>query len=428
MAGQADVSRYLEQFGKLWFPVFGRGLERRFHATWFLVILSFLVDPRHVHLSQRLLWCARMRSFPKCCGTTLCGLRARANCDGCPKRKACKPLTAYLSQRGFNYRTSALRPDGSRLIAAKAGSFHRMGYLFTHTGIVVICIGGLIDGNIPLKTLQLVGARVPETRDIPQSQVPSQSRLPRQRVFRGTHDTGRAAPTWFSSMSRGYFVQEIRHRRLKKVNRALQNLHTGFRERRRCPGKRRSRVRAYDRVPSAVNMRGSSGELRRRRPPGATAGRFYKPRALCVERASIRLPAQERWASTASNSRFPSIQRQNLGDNSGSSVEVARVSKEFSRTRSGAERSARICAKSAEFSVRLRDAQWPGARDNNYCCRRAEGRGTADGCVRTPRAFRTCAPFEKRKSLHCLCAHLFDAAVDMKFGIACATGHEAVGQ
>src|SRR6202022_1123475 len=95
-------------------------------------------------------------------------------------------VTSYLAQQGFGYRVTDARPDSSRLIAAKAGSFHRLGYLFTHIGIVVICVGGLIDGNLPLKMLQLAGARVPETRDIPQSQVPPPSRLSaRNASFRG---------------------------------------------------------------------------------------------------------------------------------------------------------------------------------------------------------------------------------------------------
>jgi cytochrome c biogenesis protein len=95
-------------------------------------------------------------------------------------------LAAYLGHNGFRRRVDSTRPDGSTLIAAKAGSYHRLGYLFTHIAIVVICIGGLLDGNLPLKLMQLAGMKVAETRDRPQSQVPRESRLsPANLSFRG---------------------------------------------------------------------------------------------------------------------------------------------------------------------------------------------------------------------------------------------------
>jgi len=42
---------------------------------------------------------------------------------------------------------------------------------------VIICIGGLIDGNIPLKAQELFGTKKVETRDLPSDKVPAVSRL-----------------------------------------------------------------------------------------------------------------------------------------------------------------------------------------------------------------------------------------------------------
>ncbi|WP_280955261.1 hypothetical protein [Paludibacterium denitrificans] len=65
--------------------------------------------------------------------------------------------------------------------------------------MVVICIGGLIDGNLPLKLAELVGKVVPETRDIAQSQIPEQSCPPptcRSAAMSPSRRT--RAPTWCS--------------------------------------------------------------------------------------------------------------------------------------------------------------------------------------------------------------------------------------
>jgi cytochrome c biogenesis protein len=57
-----------------------------------------------------------------------------------------------------------------------------------------------MDGNLPLKLAEMVGSVVPETRDIPQSQIPPQSRLSTSNLsFRGnvTVAEGKSA-TWCS--------------------------------------------------------------------------------------------------------------------------------------------------------------------------------------------------------------------------------------
>jgi cytochrome c biogenesis protein len=43
--------------------------------------------------------------------------------------------------------------------------------------IIIISVGGLMDGNVPLKIQELLGDKTVETRDIPVSQVPAGSKL-----------------------------------------------------------------------------------------------------------------------------------------------------------------------------------------------------------------------------------------------------------
>jgi cytochrome c biogenesis protein len=209
-------ANYVAQFGQFWFPVFGTlGLYDVYHAAWFLVILTFLVVSTGLCVYRNGPSMVReMRSFREHAKETSLAHfahRAEFKVRGAPE-DALARARAYLTQRGFRYTIDASRTEGARLVAAKAGSYHRLGYLFTHVGIVVICLGGLIDGNLPLKAMQLAGARVPETRDIPQSRVPPQSRLsPRNPSFRGniTVPEGGSADVLFLNIADGYYVQDL---------------------------------------------------------------------------------------------------------------------------------------------------------------------------------------------------------------------------
>jgi cytochrome c biogenesis protein len=207
---------YVSQFGPFWFPVFeALGLYDVYHAAWFLVILAFLVASTSLCIYRNgPLMLREMRSFREHAAEA--SLRRFAHRAEFRSRLHPAELTsnlgAYLDAHKFKYRVGTARPDGSTLIAAKAGSFHRLGYLFTHIGIVVICFGGLLDGNLPLEIMQAVGMKAAETRDVPQSQVPAQSRLsPGNPSFRGnvTIPEGGSADVAFFNVGEGYFVQEL---------------------------------------------------------------------------------------------------------------------------------------------------------------------------------------------------------------------------
>jgi cytochrome c biogenesis protein len=114
--------------------------------------------------------------------------------------------------RAQGYRLKQVERSDGAMIAAKRGSAQRIGYLLAHSAIVVICLGGLLDGNVPLKLRVLLGDKDVETRNIPQSQVPARSRLsPGNLSFRGNLELpeGQAGDIAFINSGRGYFVQEL---------------------------------------------------------------------------------------------------------------------------------------------------------------------------------------------------------------------------
>jgi cytochrome c biogenesis protein len=169
---------YISQFGPFWFPVFETlGLYDVYHAAWFLAILGFLV-----------------------LSTSLCIYR-----NGPAMLREMRNFREQATERSLQHIHHRAEYD---LATPAAGVLQRA----THCGIVVICVGGLLDGNVPLKLRQLTGQIVLETRDVPQSQVPPQSRLsPSNPSFRGNVNIpeGTSANVVFQNVADGYLVQDL---------------------------------------------------------------------------------------------------------------------------------------------------------------------------------------------------------------------------
>ena len=206
---------YVVQFGQFWFGMFEMlGLYDVYHTAWFLLILVFLVlstsfciyrnTPSMLH---------ELRTFRE--HATEKSLRNFNHKNEyfftAPVDEVVRRLGGFLTARGFRFR-SVPQADGSTLLAAKAGSYQRLGYIFTHAAIVVICIGGLMDGNVPLKVQELLGYKVVETLDIPETEVPEKSRLSIGNLsFRAnmTLPEGARGDVAFMRIRDGYLVQEL---------------------------------------------------------------------------------------------------------------------------------------------------------------------------------------------------------------------------
>ena len=201
-------SNYVIQFGQFWFQVFeSLGLYDVYHSGWFLSILAFLILSIGMCIYRNTpLMLREMRSFRE--HATEISLRAFSHqaefASTVPLDTLQVRLSRYLQGQGFRARIGAPNEAGDILVAAKAGSYHRLGYMLTHAAIVIICLGGLIDGNIPLKVEQL--ARLEENRDPRHSAkrstrrqppLPCQPFLPRRR----DDPRGRSVPTWCFSIS-----------------------------------------------------------------------------------------------------------------------------------------------------------------------------------------------------------------------------------
>lgn len=181
-------NNYLNQFGQFWFPVFEwLGLYSVYHASWFLAILTFLVISTSLCIIRQAPGMVKeMKSFRT--GAREASLRQFAHKHvtqtALTRSEAEQQVTTYLASQGYKSRNKD--QEGALLIAAKAGSWNRMGYLLAHSAIVLICVGGLLDGDLPLKLEMLLGAKQTANLDKPYAEIGAESRLgPEHWSYRG---------------------------------------------------------------------------------------------------------------------------------------------------------------------------------------------------------------------------------------------------
>jgi cytochrome c biogenesis protein len=206
---------YIIKFGQFWFEMFEKlGLFDVYHAVWFLLILLFLVISTSLCIYRNSpLMIKEWKTFKE--HATEKSLRAfshqlRIEYQGKLEDVQSK-LVDYLADQGFKYKVSS-QENGDVLIAAKMGTHQRLGYILTHAAIVVICFGGILDGNLPFKIQEMLGKKKIEVLDIPASQVPEISRLGINNLSYRANMTlpeGTSSDVAFVRVRDGYLVQQL---------------------------------------------------------------------------------------------------------------------------------------------------------------------------------------------------------------------------
>ena len=148
---------YVNQFGPFWADIFrALGLYNVYSAWWFMMILGFLIVSVSLCLVRNTpkmiadmkSWRERVREG------SLRAFHHKAEYVAATDRARTGDTLAALARR-LGYQVRVLpRDDGSNaatLITAKRGAFSKLGYIFAHLAIVVICLGGLLDSNLPIK-------------------------------------------------------------------------------------------------------------------------------------------------------------------------------------------------------------------------------------------------------------------------------------
>ncbi|MDF1588993.1 MAG: cytochrome c biogenesis protein ResB [Gammaproteobacteria bacterium] len=205
---------YLLKFGPFWFDVFeSAGLYDVYSALWFLAILTLLVTSTSVcvirHTPSMLNDMRNLRTHVQEKSLRAMHYRAEWQSDNAVSDLA-SDLESHMQQQGFRAKQTLI--DDGILVSAMKGGLNRLGYIATHLAIIIICVGGLMDSNLPLKLAEWQGRLAIETRDLPSSQIPAKSRLPvGPQAFRGSINIpeGRTSEVAFVGMRDGYLVQEL---------------------------------------------------------------------------------------------------------------------------------------------------------------------------------------------------------------------------
>ncbi len=168
---------YIVNFGQFWFELFEMlSLYNVYQATWFLLILFFLVastslcvyrnTPQVVKDIQRFQENIREES-----------LKRNKYALEIPF-KDFKRLELIDFLKGMQFKIREKKINGQDdLIIAKKGDFQKLGYIFTHMAIIIISIGGLMDGNLVFKLKESMGIKQIEMQDKPISEISKKSWL-----------------------------------------------------------------------------------------------------------------------------------------------------------------------------------------------------------------------------------------------------------
>ena len=206
---------YIVKFGPFWFEVF-RSLELFdiYSAWWFVILLGFLLISTATCIYRYAPFIIReWRQFRLNVSSKSLKLMHSSGSWGTQTApdEAARFIQEKLANGGYQFRLK--NEQGVITIAAKKGAVNRLGYLFTHGAIIVICLSALYDGNFNLKLREAAGQLKPETRDLFASQVPDISRLKadENHAFRGNANIPEGSTTGlvFLQMRNGFLVQEL---------------------------------------------------------------------------------------------------------------------------------------------------------------------------------------------------------------------------
>src|SRR4051812_41065250 len=145
-------SNYVNQFGPFWADVFGAvDLYTVYGAWWFLLILAFLVASTSLCIARNApKIIADLRNYKEHVreqGLQAFHLKGRRTLDDEEPAHALERVKDLLIKSGWNAKVD---PRGARgtMIAARRGASNKLGYIAAHSAIVLVCIGGLFDGDL----------------------------------------------------------------------------------------------------------------------------------------------------------------------------------------------------------------------------------------------------------------------------------------
>ncbi|MEO6974078.1 MAG: cytochrome c biogenesis protein ResB [Rhodoferax sp.] len=205
---------YVNQFGPFWAEVFGTAnLFSVYSAWWFLLILLFLVTSTSLCIARntpKIL--ADLKEYKEDIreqSLKAFGHRAEAALDEQPEAAA-RRVGKTLA--GGGWKVKLQQRSNGWMVAAKAGSISKLGYIAAHSAIVLVCVGGLLDGDLVVRAQMLLRGKSLYTGGGLIADVKPQYRLPPGNLaFRGNLlvAEGQQASTAVIDQANGIVLQDL---------------------------------------------------------------------------------------------------------------------------------------------------------------------------------------------------------------------------
>ena len=209
---------YTNQFGPFWAELFlALKLNAVYSAWWFLLILAFLVISTSLCVARHTpKYLADIRNFKENIregSLKAFHHKAEGQLVQAPEAEA-RRIGQMLAGGGWKVKLQERdTPTGKGwMVAAKAGSANKIGYIAAHSAIVLICLGGLFDGDLFVRALTWVGGKTVYSGGGMVSEVKPEHRLPPSNpTFRGNLvvSEGTVSSTAILSQSDGVLLQEL---------------------------------------------------------------------------------------------------------------------------------------------------------------------------------------------------------------------------
>ena len=208
------LTNYVNQFGPFWASLFiTLKLNAVYSAWWFLLILAFLVISTSLCIARNtpkiLVDLKTYKENIRAQSLRAFHHKAEAAQQEAPEQAAQRIGQALVSG-GWKVKLQS-REDGW-MVAAKAGAANKIGYIAAHSAIVLVCIGGLLDGDLVVRAQMLWGGKTPYNGGGMVADVPPQHRLSeRNPTFRGNLlvAEGTQSGTAILNQSDGILLQEL---------------------------------------------------------------------------------------------------------------------------------------------------------------------------------------------------------------------------
>ncbi|MDU7587158.1 MAG: cytochrome c biogenesis protein ResB [Acidovorax sp.] len=210
---------YVNQFGPFWAEVFlALKLNAVYSAWWFLVILGFLVVSTSLCIARHApKYLADLRTYKEDIREkSLQAFHHKASAELAAEtpEAAARRVGQQLVAKGWKVRLQQRQtPAGDGwMVAAKAGAANKLGYIAAHSAIVLVCLGGLLDGDLVVRAQMWFGGKTPYAGSGLISEVKPEHRLSeRNPTFRGNLVVaeGTQSGTAILSQSDGVLLQEL---------------------------------------------------------------------------------------------------------------------------------------------------------------------------------------------------------------------------